>query len=271
MAFTDMNDVEQELGEEKPPEKNGNRTFLIIAGTLAGIMVLALLCIGGLAIFRYLPNQRSTQDAAATQAAQSTALALSASQTAGVPTVTATMLPTNTPSFTPKPSNTPRPTNTAIVIVGPSQSPTVELAIATRDALLTQLAGTQGVTQQPTSTQAATATQVASATTQPTATVKATSTRPPSATSTTPPTATSTTPPTATQQATSAQQATATSRATSTPRATSTLAASATPRATSTALPTTGIADELGTPGLLVTAFACVAIIFIVRRLRTAA
>jgi hypothetical protein len=249
MAFTDMNDVEQELGEEKPPEKNGNRTFLIIAGTLAGIMVLALLCIGGLAIFRFLPNQRATQEAAATKAAQSTAIALASTQTASVPTATTTTLPTYTPSFTPKPTNTPRPTNTAIVVIGPTGTPTVELAVATRDALLTQIAATHVITtQEPTSTKAPTDTQA------PTATKAATSTMPP----------------TATQQTTSVPQATSTSRPTSTPLATSTRAPTFTPRATSTALPTTGIADELGVPGLLTAAFVLIAIIFLVRRLRTA-
>jgi hypothetical protein len=134
MAFTDMNDVEQELGEEKPPEKNGNRIFLIIAGTLGGIIVIALLCIAGLALFRYLPNQRATQNAEATQAAQDTAIALSASQTASVPTFTATRQPTFTPT------NTRAPTNTPIIVIAPTKSPTVDMAIATRDALLTQLA-----------------------------------------------------------------------------------------------------------------------------------
>ena len=69
MAFSDMNDVEQELGEEKPPKRNGNgngnRTFLIIAGTLGGIMVLALLCIAGLALYRYIPAQRAAQSSCA--------------------------------------------------------------------------------------------------------------------------------------------------------------------------------------------------------------
>jgi uncharacterized membrane protein YeiB len=134
MAFTDMNDVEQELGEEKPPNKNGNRTFLIIAGTLGGIIVLALLCIGGLALFRYLPNQRATQNAIATKAAQDTAVAFSASQTASVPTATATRQPTYTPT------NTRAPTNTPVIVIAPTKSPTVDIAIATRDALLTQIA-----------------------------------------------------------------------------------------------------------------------------------
>jgi hypothetical protein len=217
MAFTDMNDVEQELGEEKPPERNGNRTFLIIAGTLAGIMVLALLCIGGLALFRYLPNQRATQDAAAATAAQSTAIALSASQTAAIPTATVTLLPTYTQTATPRPTNTPKPTNTAIIIVGPTNSPTFDLALATRNALLTQIAATHAIT-----TQQATATLK-----QPTSTLK--------------------------QPTPTLKQPTATL-----------------PHPTTTALPTTGFAEEVGTPGLMAMAIILLAIIIMVRRLRTA-
>lgn len=186
MAFTDMNDVEQELGEEKPPERNGNRTFLIIAGTLGGLMVLALLCIAGLALFRYLPSQRAAQNANATNEAQATAIAFAASQTASVPTATATRRPTFTPT------NTQAPTNTPVIVLAPTKSPTIDIAIATRNALLTQIA------------------------------------------------------------------ATAATRASVTP-----------PRPTSTALPVTGIADELGTPGLVTAAFVLVVIIFLMRRLRT--
>jgi hypothetical protein len=189
MAFTDMNDVEQELGEEKPPERNGNRTFLIIAGTLGGIMVLALLCIAGLALLRLLPNQRSAQSANATNAAQATAIAIAASQTASAPTATATKRPTLIPT------NTQAPTNTPVIVLAPTKSPTLDIAVATRNALLTQAAVTR----------------------------------------------------------------------------TSVIQASATPpRPTSTGLPVTGIADELGTPGLIMAAFVLVVIIFLMRRLRTA-
>ncbi len=190
MAFTDMNDVEQELGEEKPPERNGNRTFLIIAGTLGGIMVLALLCIAGLALLRYLPSQRAAQNASATNAAQATAIAFAASQTASAPTATATRRPTFTPT------NTLSPTNTPVIVLAPTKSPTIDIAIATRNALLTQIAVTA----------AAGGTKVSA-----------------------------------------------------TP-----------PRPTTTALPVTGIADELGTPGLIIAAFVFVVIIFLMRRLRTA-
>lgn len=186
MAFTDMNDVEQELGEEKPPERNGNRTFLIIAGVLAGIMVLALLCIGGLALFRYLPSQRAAQSANATNIAKATANAFAGSQTASAPSATATRQPTFTPT------NTTAPTNTPVIVLGPTKSPTFDIAQATRNALLTQTAQVSATPKQPTS------------------------------------------------------------------------------RPTSTALPGTGIADELGTPGLMTAAFVLIVIIFLMRRLRTA-
>jgi hypothetical protein len=138
MAFTDMNDVEQELGEEKPPKRNGNgngnRIFLIIAGVLGGIMVLALLCIAGLALYRYIPAQRAAQSISSTQDAQNTAVALSASQTAAVPTPTATRQPTYTPT------NTSTPTKTPLIVIAPTKSPTLDIAVVTRDALLTQTA-----------------------------------------------------------------------------------------------------------------------------------
>jgi hypothetical protein len=188
MAFSDMNDVEQELGEEKPPESNGNRTFLIIAGVLGGIMVVALLSILGVALIRNIPNQRAAQSLNATKAAQNTAIAIAASQTASVPTITATRRPTFTPT------NTLAPTRTPVIVLAPTKSPTIENAIATRNAQLTQAA-------------------IQTSTTKPSATP---------------------------------------------------------PKPTTTALPRTGIADELGTPGLLVAAFVLVVIIFIVRRLRTA-
>ena len=202
MAFSDMNDVEQELGEEKPPEKNGNRTFLIIAGTLGGIMVLALLCIAGLALYRYLPGHQAAQQvnatvavqqANATIAVQETSTVQSAIKTASVPTATATKQPTFTPT------NTRVPTNTPVIVLAPTKSPTFNVAIATNNALLTQTAQHLLIT------------------------------------------------------------------------VTSNVSSTATPpKATATALPKTGIADELGTPGLIAAAFILLVIIFIVRRLRSA-
>ncbi len=203
MAFSDMNDVEQELGEEKPPERNGNRNFMIIAGILGGIMVLALLCIAGLALFRYLPGQRAAQNANATNVALATANALAATQTAAAPRATNTLPPTAVP-----PTNTSVPTRTQTARPSPTRtatkSPTFDPARATRSAQSTLDA--QG-------------------------------------------TATALAP---------------TSQPTSQPTARPTL------RPTVTALPTTGLAEEMGTPGLITAAFILVVIVFLMRRLRTA-
>ncbi len=255
MAFSDMNDVEQELGEEKPPQRNGNgnRTFLIIAGTLGGIMVLALLCIAGLALYRYIPAQQAARSISQTQGAQNTAAALAASQTreaqntavalsdsqtAAAPTFTATTQPTTTPTKTASPTKTP------LVVILPSKSPTLDIAVATRNALLTQTAvHAQGSQTIAPATIAPTETQPEPTETQPQ--------------------------PTATQfQPTATKPQTATTQ----PQLTSTsIAPSFTPaKPTSTALPGTGIAEDLGTPGLMTAALVLLLIVFVVRRLRTA-
>jgi hypothetical protein len=130
----------------------------------------------------------------ATNEAQATAIALSASQTASAPRAISTSIATRQPTVVP--TNTTAPTNTPVIVLGPTKSPTIDIVVATRDALLTQAAQPSGTPIQSTS--------VASA------------------------------------------------------------------QPTTTALPTTGIADELGTPGLIAAAFVLVLIIFLMRRLRTA-
>jgi hypothetical protein len=263
MAFSDMNDVEQELGEEKPPKRNGNgngnRTFLIIAGVLGGIMILALLCIAGLALYRYIPAQRAAQSIKATQDAQNAADILAMSQTAAVPTATATRQPTYTPT------NTSTSTSTPVIVLLPTKSPTHDIAIVTRDYLLTQTAvsslSSQAATALP-SAAAFTPTQLPSAT-------PFTPTQLPSATPFTPTKLPSATPFTPTQLP-SAATFTPTKLPSATPFTPSPLP-SATPfTPTPTGLPSTGIAEQLGTPGLLIAAIVLVAVVFVMRRLRTA-
>lgn len=83
-----------------PPEENSNKTFLIAAGILGGIVLLSIACLAGYALL-ILPGQRTTQKAALnaqeTQGAQ-IAGALTATFQAGVqPTMTLTPLPSQTP------------------------------------------------------------------------------------------------------------------------------------------------------------------------------
>jgi hypothetical protein len=172
MSFDDNTDFD----DANPPEESNNRTFLLAAGILGGLVFLGLLCIAGYLFLRNSSNQQTE--------------------------------------------------STAVVQVTQQQ--------ATIQAGVTQTALAQGLTQ--------------------TAAV------------------TNTVPPTNTPVI---AQATATLTATSNP-ATATLGAAFTQIAnstqtiipTSTALPNTGFADDVGGPGLILTAIALVVVIFLVRRLR---
>lgn len=166
--------------EGVPPEESSNRTFLIAAGILGGIVLLSIACLAGYALL-ILPQQRAAQEseqgALATQNAQvndaltATGVAFNLSQT---PQASPTLPPTDTPVVA-----QPTATNTLEFTLTPDP------ATATVAAGLTQIAGST-LTVVP----------------------------------------------------------------------------------TSSALPTSGFADEVGLPGLVVSAMLLVAVIFLVRRLR---
>jgi hypothetical protein len=128
--------------DSAPPEESGNRTFLIVAGILAGIVLLTIACFAVYALF-ILPNQRNAAQADAnaieTQNAQ-IAGALTATFQAQIQP-TATLPPTNTPvvaqasatatqaTFTPDPA-------TATVAAALTQAAQAQLTVvATSTAL----------------------------------------------------------------------------------------------------------------------------------------
>lgn len=167
--------------EEAPPEESSNRTFLIAAGILGGIVLLSIACLAGYALV-ILPQQRAAQQAGeqnalATQNAQvnealtATGVAFDLSQT---PQATETLFPTDTP-----------------VVAQPTATNTLEFTLTPDPATETVAAGF---------------TQLAEST--------------------------------------------------------------LTVIVTTTALPTSGIADEFGLPGLVIAAMVLVAVIFLARRLR---
>ncbi len=175
--MTTFDEDNASFDNENPPEESSNRTFLLIAGVLGGLVFLGLLCIVGYILFtRGAANQN-----ASTQAAQ-----------------------------------------------GTQQAVTIQAGLTQRSLLQAQ-----------------------------TLTAAVTNTVPPSNTPV-------------------IAQATATPTATSNP-ATATVGAAFTQIAvstqtiipTSTALPKTGFAEDVGAPGLMMVAVALVAVIFLVRRLRT--
>ena len=116
MSFENFNLDSETPGEgETPPEESSNRTFLIIAGVLGAIALLALLCIAIYALVLWprtrsaQANQKATLEAQNTEVAliiarTSTAAAQAAIEAAYTHTPTATMPPsmfTGTPTQTP--------------------------------------------------------------------------------------------------------------------------------------------------------------------------
>ena len=116
----------------RPPQRGGNR-FMVAAGILGAIMLLALVAIVVYALV-ILPQQEAAEPGISAEQLTGTVLAQAAQ-------VTNTATPSQTASSTPTRTNTPRPTNTPLL------SPTTNPATATVNALLTQaaLAQTQAV------------------------------------------------------------------------------------------------------------------------------
>lgn len=162
MGLNDFEDLDFEdvsSGDTIATSRGSNRTFLIVAGVLGGILLIALLAIAAYAIL-ILPGRgpgQQTQAAeinatntAIAQEAQLTAVARQVTVTA---TFTATLEPSATPSPQPSASSTPilAPTNTDEPVEGTPPTPDTA-ATATVAALLTQQAAGDEPTPIPTST-----------------------------------------------------------------------------------------------------------------------
>ncbi|HLO34263.1 MAG TPA: hypothetical protein VK249_34270 [Anaerolineales bacterium] len=174
--MTTFDDDNANFDEPNPPEESNNRTFLIVAGVLGGLVLLALLCLAGYIFFARGAAQQNTQTAIAQATLQQATIQVGLTQTSIAQALTRTAAVTNTVP----PTNTPviaQATTTATATANP--------ATATVGAAFTQIAvSTQTIIP------------------------------------------------------------------------------------TSTALPATGIAEDLGAPGLMLIAIALVVVIFLVRRLR---
>lgn len=130
--------------EAQPPEESSNRTFLIAAGILGGIVLLSIACLAVYALVM-VPNQRRAQQAAANAQATQNAL-ISAGLTA---TFAAQVLPTAT--LPPPPTQTPVIASPVVTDTPAALTPTSDPATATVAAALTQAAQAQ-LTVVPTST-----------------------------------------------------------------------------------------------------------------------
>jgi hypothetical protein len=162
MGMNEFDDLDFEglSGEETiSSSRESNRTFLIVAGILGGILLIALLAIAAYAVL-ILPNRDTNQqtqvaeiNATNTAIAEQAQLTAIARQVTLTPTFTATLPPTETPTPEPTSTSTPvlAPTNTPVT-EGPTETPDAD-ATATVAALLTQqAAGTDEPTPIPTST-----------------------------------------------------------------------------------------------------------------------
>lgn len=153
MTFEDLNDNEfgdefgdefsddfgdLEVNETPPPEEASNRTFLIVAGVLAALIVVSIVCMALYAMV-FVPlrsNQQATE--VAKIYAQNTQVALAAGQTEEASRYTST--PTVTPI---PPTATTTPTSVVAVPTDVASTSTPNSRTATVAALLTQAAEAQ--------------------------------------------------------------------------------------------------------------------------------
>ena len=117
--------------DEVPPEETSNRTFLLAAGGLGLLVLLALLCLGGYFIFSRGTQQQAEQTAMVQGTQQQATIQAGVSQTAVSNALTQTAQPTNTLP----PTSTP-----VIAQATATASPTSNPATATVGAAFTQIA-----------------------------------------------------------------------------------------------------------------------------------
>jgi len=154
MGMNDFDDLEfEELDTEETisTSRGSNRTFLIVAGILGGILLIALLAIAAYAILILPGRDTGQQTQVAAINATNTAVAEEAQLTAIAKQIT--MTPTNTATLPPTDTPTPTltPTKTSTPVLAPTNTP--DPATSTVAALLTQqAAGGAGGTPVPTAT-----------------------------------------------------------------------------------------------------------------------
>ena len=154
--FDDLEFEEMDSEETIATSRASNRTFLVVAGILGGILLIALLAIAGYAVVILPDRDTGQQTQVAAINATNTAVAEEAQLTAIGKQITLT--PTFTATLPPTETLTPVPTNTATPVLAPTNTPeatsegTLDPETATVAALLTQQAGEGEETPIPTAT-----------------------------------------------------------------------------------------------------------------------
>jgi hypothetical protein len=112
-----LDDIDLDIPEEEPqrPPPSSNRAFLVVAGVLGAIMILAII---GMAIYALviLPRQQAAEEAEAPSSLQLTSTELAKA-------LQATATPTLSPTLTAIPSDTPTPTLTPTDTIAPTETP----------------------------------------------------------------------------------------------------------------------------------------------------
>ena len=121
--------------EPNPPEESSNRTFLLIAGILGGLVLLALLCLVGYFFFARGNTQQADQTAQAQATQQAATIQAGLTQTSVAQNLTLTAAVTNTVP----PTNTPVIAQPTVTFTA-TQNP----ATATVGAAFTQIAVSTG-------------------------------------------------------------------------------------------------------------------------------
>jgi hypothetical protein len=129
--MTMYDDENPAFDDENPPEESSNRTFLIIAGVLGGLVLLGILCVAGYLIFSRSSNQQAEAVALQQATQQAATIQAGLTQTAAVQALTQTAAVTNTVP----PTNTP-----VIAQATETSSPTPDPATMTVAAAFTQIA-----------------------------------------------------------------------------------------------------------------------------------
>jgi len=132
----DLDDMELD-DDDAQPEESSNRTFLLVAGILGGVLILSLVCVAIYAMV-LLPRNREAQSTEVAEInAQNTEVAMLSAMTAEARSWTKT--PTNTPTEIPR-TATPVLAPTDIPELEDDAAATVDPRTATVAALLTQQA-----------------------------------------------------------------------------------------------------------------------------------
>lgn len=124
-------DDDPDFDDDNPPEEANNRTFLITAGILGGLVLLGLLCVAGYLVFSRSTNQQAEAVALQQATDQAATIQVGLTQTSAAQALTQTAAVTNTVP----PTNTP-----VIAQATATPSPTQNPATATVGAAFTQIA-----------------------------------------------------------------------------------------------------------------------------------